>query len=225
MSSVRKFDTPTKIHFVSPAGADIGAVFADQIVPHSGGTSFYLGKSCVAILSESYLLIGTRQLQHGTFRSDKPFWYSAAGQMIREDESAGKYLVQQVQIDDASAQGRVFKTCSGCLTVWETVEDFLFHQEIETLGFMANPLHPEKGAVIFNHQTENCGTILSVSIAELKQIIDGYEDGENAWLSPECDDHCLTDNSLKPCDHPQCKNAMVRDFLQRLRAHTIERTA
>jgi len=90
---------------------------------------------------------------------------------------------------------------------------------------MANPLHPEKGTVLFNHTAENCGTTLSIPIQQLESVINGYEDGEDAWLSPECDDHCLIDNSLKPCDHPHCRNSIVRNFLERLRRHKIEKTA
>ena len=118
-----------------------------------------------------------------------------------------------------------FKTCPKCLRVWETEADFLCLREIEILGFMANPLHPEKGALMFNHRVENCGTTLSIPIQEMKQLIGGYEDGENAWLSPDCDGHCLIDDSLKPCDHPNCWNAIVGDVFQKLLTNRIEKSA
>ena len=75
MLSPKQFNVPTKIHFASPEGADVGSVFVDCLVPHPGGISFYFGKSCVAILSESYLLIGPRQLDRSALREEKPFWY------------------------------------------------------------------------------------------------------------------------------------------------------
>ena len=76
--SPKQFDVATKIHFVSSDGLDVGSVYADCVVPHPGGTSFYFGKACVAILSESYLIIGTRQLERSVLRNAKPFWYDSA---------------------------------------------------------------------------------------------------------------------------------------------------
>lgn len=121
--------------------------------------------------------------------------------------------------------GEAFKTCPKCLRVWETEADFLSLKEIEILGFMANPLRPEMGCVMFNHQAENCGTTLSIPIRELRDFIEGYEDGEDAWLSPACDDHCLIDSSLRPCAHPTCRNAVVHSFLQGLLTQRLEKTA
>jgi len=77
--SPKQFDLATNIHFVSPEGLDVGScVYADCIVPHPGGTSFYFGRSCVAILSQSYLIISTRQLERSALRNEKPFWYDSA---------------------------------------------------------------------------------------------------------------------------------------------------
>jgi hypothetical protein len=73
--SPKQFDVPTKVHFASPTGSDVGSVLVDWVVPHSGGTSFYFGKLCVAILSDSYLMIGPRQLERSALRDEKPFWY------------------------------------------------------------------------------------------------------------------------------------------------------
>ena len=78
MLSPEQFGIPVKIHFASSAGEDVGSVFADSLAPHAGGISFYFGKSCVALLSESCLLIGTRQLDRGALSSKKPFWYDPA---------------------------------------------------------------------------------------------------------------------------------------------------
>ena len=75
MLSPKQFMVPTKIHSASPSGADVGFVFADCLVPHPEGTSFYFGKSCVAILSERYLMIGPRQLDRSALREEKPYWY------------------------------------------------------------------------------------------------------------------------------------------------------
>lgn len=73
MFSPKQFNVPTKIDFVSPRRSVVGSVFVDRVVDHPGGTSFYLGQLCVAILSDSYLLIGTRQLERRALRQEKPF--------------------------------------------------------------------------------------------------------------------------------------------------------
>jgi len=75
MSSIEEFAVPTKFHFVSPTGSDVGSVFVDRVVSHPDSTSFYFGKSCVAILDESHLTIGVRQLERTALRREKPFWF------------------------------------------------------------------------------------------------------------------------------------------------------
>ena len=75
MVSPKQFDVPTKIHFASPLDSDVGSVFVDRVVLHSGGTDFYFGKSCVAILTESYLMVGPRQVDRSALREKQPFWY------------------------------------------------------------------------------------------------------------------------------------------------------
>lgn len=75
MVSPKQFNVPTKIHFASPTDSDVGSVFVDRMVSHLGGTTFYLGKSCVAILSDSGLMIGSRRVDRSALRDEKPFWY------------------------------------------------------------------------------------------------------------------------------------------------------
>jgi hypothetical protein len=70
------FPSPKKIHFTGIKGEDVGAVFADRIVPHGGGFTFYLGGRCVAILSEEFLMIGPRQIKRSVLSSKKPFWHN-----------------------------------------------------------------------------------------------------------------------------------------------------
>ena len=78
MLSPKQFDVPTKVHFVSPEGSDVGTVFVDCVVPHDGGTSFYFGKSCVAILGDNYLMIGPRRIDRSALRAIRPYWYEPA---------------------------------------------------------------------------------------------------------------------------------------------------
>ena len=75
MLSVKEFSVPTKIHFASRSGADIAAVYVDKAVLYEGGASFYFGKLCVASLSESYFVVGSRQLRCSDLRRVEPFWY------------------------------------------------------------------------------------------------------------------------------------------------------
>ena len=71
----KQFDVPTKFLFVSPSGSNVGSVFVDRVVQDAGDTSFYFGQSCVAILSDSYLLIGARRLERAALGREKPFRY------------------------------------------------------------------------------------------------------------------------------------------------------
>ena len=77
MLFLKQFNRPVKIHFVSSAGTDVGSVFADFLLPHSGGAHFYFGKSCVASLNENHLVIGTRQLERAALANKRPFWYDS----------------------------------------------------------------------------------------------------------------------------------------------------
>ena len=90
MSSPKQFANPTKIHFVSPAGTDVGTVFVDRVAPHPGGASFYLGKMCVAILNESYLMIGPRQIDRSALKRAEPFWYDP--NESSDETSAGPFF-------------------------------------------------------------------------------------------------------------------------------------
>ena len=94
MLSPKAFSIPAKVHFVSPHGADVGSVFVDCLVPHDGGTSFYFGKVCVAILTESYLMIGPRQRKRSSLRREKPFRISAVrrAERISSNDSSGPVL-------------------------------------------------------------------------------------------------------------------------------------
>jgi hypothetical protein len=83
MLSPEVFPIPTKVHFVSPEGLVVGTVFVDCVVPHPGGTSFYFGKICVAILTDSYLMIGPRLRERNALRREKPFWLDG-GQTARK---------------------------------------------------------------------------------------------------------------------------------------------
>ena len=75
--SPKQFDIPTKVHFLSASGSDVGSVFVDQVVPHDGGARFYFGRSCVATLSDTCLVIGPKQIERSVLSEEKPFWFSA----------------------------------------------------------------------------------------------------------------------------------------------------
>jgi hypothetical protein len=73
-----EFPFPTKIHFAGLDGEDVAAVFADRIVHHKGGFSFYLGELSVAVLAKEYLMIGPRQIECSALDSESPFWHDLA---------------------------------------------------------------------------------------------------------------------------------------------------
>ena len=77
--SPEQFQLPTKIHFVSPDGEDVGSVFSDSLVTHPGGTSFHFGMACVATIDSDCLLIGPRKIDRSVLRTVRPFWWEAEG--------------------------------------------------------------------------------------------------------------------------------------------------
>ena len=70
-----RFRVPTKVHFRSSAGLDVGAIYVDNIAPHAKGTNFYLGEVCIAVLSDRYLVIGSRKIGRSLLSSPRPYWY------------------------------------------------------------------------------------------------------------------------------------------------------
>jgi hypothetical protein len=78
MFSPEAFAVPTKVHFVSPVGIDVGAVYVNRIVPREGGVNFYFGRLCVATLSDSSMIIGSRQVERSALKRESPFWYEPA---------------------------------------------------------------------------------------------------------------------------------------------------
>jgi hypothetical protein len=80
--SPQEFDVPVKIHFVSPAGSDVGSVFVDKVVSHPEGTSFYFGKSRAAFLSDHSLKIGPRRIDRSALRDKDPYWYDPTESVV-----------------------------------------------------------------------------------------------------------------------------------------------
>ena len=72
-----RFRVPTKVHFRSSAGSEVGAIYADNIAEHLKGTNFCLGEVCIAVLSDKYLVIGPRKIGRHLLSSLSPYWYDA----------------------------------------------------------------------------------------------------------------------------------------------------
>lgn len=111
-----------------------------------------------------------------------------------------------------------FKVCTKCGKVWQTREQFLELEELVPLGFQAHFLDGEKSILMFHHETAGCNTTLAIPLQEFVDLIPGYHETELAYGTDSCRAICLTDNDLMPCDHPNCKNALVRQFVQELAA-------
>lgn len=110
----------------------------------------------------------------------------------------------------------VLKVCRKCGAVWNSVEQFLSSNEIVPLGFQAHFSDGDKSVLLFQHNTLGCNTTLALPVGEFSGLIPGYDRTPNAFQSPSCRGICLTNNQLKPCDHPNCRNALVRGFVRKL---------
>ena len=65
---------PTRIHFTSPSGEDVGTIFADQVVHGRTGYLFLFGRLCAATLDGRFLTIGPRRIECSCLSHTKPFW-------------------------------------------------------------------------------------------------------------------------------------------------------
>lgn len=111
---------------------------------------------------------------------------------------------------------KIFKACTKCGKVWKSCEDFLELKDLLPLGFQAHFLDGNKSVCLFQHQVPNCQTTLAVPVILFADVIPGFIQSDDALFSNSCRGICLTDNRLIPCDHPYCRNALVRRFVQKL---------
>lgn len=105
-----------------------------------------------------------------------------------------------------------FKTCSACGYVWLTWRNFLDDPELVLLGYQVDFDKLETGLFLFNHVRANCGTTLSLKVAEFRHLYNGPVFRERLTGSAGCLGYCLKRDVFKVCPN-QCECAYVREIL------------
>ncbi len=111
----------------------------------------------------------------------------------------------------------MFKKCQKCGKIWGTRDEFLDLTDLNPLGFQAHFTDGSKSILFFTHMSENCGTTISIPVFEFLDFFPAYEEMPLDLNGPECDGLCLRDNRLQACSNPNCRNALVREFVQTLK--------
>ncbi|MCK5850308.1 MAG: hypothetical protein KAH23_05280 [Kiritimatiellae bacterium] len=103
-----------------------------------------------------------------------------------------------------------FKTCTLCHTTWLSRDDFLSDSSVELIGYQVDFEELVAGFFLLNH---DCGTTLTVSVAELKELYAGPVFETRRTGTDDCPGHCLRKDDLEPCS-AKCECVFVRDIIQ-----------
>ena len=113
----------------------------------------------------------------------------------------------------------MFKSCTLCKKIWSDRDSFLRDPAIELIGYQADIDDIEYGLFFFNHNHDQCGTTLSLSVKIFLDLYDGPIYTENLYGTDSCGEHCLHQYDLEPCPK-KCACAYIRELLQHLRIMT-----
>lgn len=106
-----------------------------------------------------------------------------------------------------------FKVCSFCKEAWDTRNDFLDDSMINIIGYIADFEHLEKGLLLFNHNTDGCGTTLAAEVVDFMDLYTGPIYSERLTGSEECPEHCHYKDNLDSCS-AKCAQSSVREIIQ-----------
>jgi hypothetical protein len=82
MYPLRAEGTPLKVHFATPSGSVIGAIFADGLECNSEGIGFYLGVRRMALLGHDQLCFDGRSVDRGCLDRRRPFWFESSNRTL-----------------------------------------------------------------------------------------------------------------------------------------------
>ena len=111
---------------------------------------------------------------------------------------------------------KVFKTCSSCGFIWDSLQEFLDDDAVDYAGYQVSFLELETGFFLFNH---TCGTTLAVGVDAFHSLYDGPVFLERVVGTDKCPGYCLERMSLEPCP-VKCECAFVREIIQVLKPHS-----
>jgi hypothetical protein len=113
-----------------------------------------------------------------------------------------------------------FKRCHVCSYIWETSEQWITDPKLRFNTYLADFEDPGKGRILVTHTANDCGAILAVRAADLREH---YHGSVHAWLNrgnPTCKGLCLDETRTDSCD-AECSMHWVRELLQALYRHQL----
>jgi len=106
-----------------------------------------------------------------------------------------------------------FKECPNCRLRWPDRKTFLSDPMLRLIGYQANYSNLEAGFFIFNHETPDCATTLSVEAGQFADLHNGPMFETRLTGTEDCPGYCGNNKALEPCSN-KCECVYVRDVIQ-----------
>lgn len=112
-----------------------------------------------------------------------------------------------------SFQETSFKICPMCEKNWISRDEFLDDPTLRFNGYQANFGILEEGLFYFTHDTNTCGSTMTIRAMSFLSLYSGRRYKESKRFSDECPGYCSNKSSLQRCP-AHCQNAFVREVTQ-----------
>jgi len=112
-----------------------------------------------------------------------------------------------------SFQQTSFKICPMCQKNWISRDEFLNDPTLTFNGYQANFGVLEEGLFYFTHDTETCGSTMTIKAISFLSLYSGKRYKESKQFSNECPGYCSDKNILQRCP-AHYQNAFVREVTQ-----------
>ncbi|HHE54590.1 MAG TPA: hypothetical protein ENL21_02330 [Caldithrix abyssi] len=110
------------------------------------------------------------------------------------------------------ANEKPFKKCSLCGKVWKERGKFLSDPAVLLIGYQAHFKYPDKGLILFEHHTADCGTSMAIRVGEFEDLYDGEHYDELLFGTDDCPGYCLDEYNFKKCEN-RCRVAFAREIV------------
>lgn len=110
-------------------------------------------------------------------------------------------------------KNQLFKSCTMCITTWESLDSFLTDPHLSFIGYQANFGVLDEGLFLFNHNTATCGSTMGIKVRTFVSLFNGKKYTDSKALSEDCPRHCLDQANLERCN-ATCENAFAREIAQ-----------
>ena len=89
--------------------------------------------------------------------------------------------------------------------------DFLGDRSLHFNGYQADFEHEERGLFYFTHETEGCGSTMTIEALHFLSLFSGRRFDQSRQLSKECQRYCLESSELRRCPS-ECRHAFIREI-------------